>query len=326
MTIHQRNKQLIWTYFQKSNTNPTQIPPLTQEITHADVVWHGFHPIGKLEGLEALINQFWQPLLKAILDLHRRPYHFLAGRFEGGDWVASTGDFIGTFANDWLGIKATGSSVHFRYGEFLKLEEGKVAEVRFLVDLIELIHQTGLRLLPQSPGKELWIPGPMAGDGVLLEPQDETESKKSLELIESMIFKGLNKYDQKNQDSQDLAKHWHEHMVWHGPIGVGSAYSLNDFKKSAQGPIVSAFPDRKGAGHKARVAEGHLAASTGWPSLVGTHKHRFLDWEPTGEKVGWNIMDFWKRDGDKLLENWVLIDLLDAGLQSGVDLLDNLIR
>ena len=32
-------------------------------------------------------------------------------------------------------------------------------------------------------------------------------------------------------------------------------------------------------------------------------------------------MDFWKREGDKLLENWVMIDLIEAALESGVDLL-----
>ncbi len=32
-------------------------------------------------------------------------------------------------------------------------------------------------------------------------------------------------------------------------------------------------------------------------------------------------MDFWKRDGDLLHENWNLIDLIDAALQAGIDLL-----
>ena len=49
-----------------------------------------------------------------------------------------------------------------------------------------------------------------------------------------------------------------------------------------------------------------------------------MNWPPTGERIGWNIMDFWKRDGDKLLENWVMIDLIDAALASGVDLLADL--
>ena len=139
-----------------------------------------------------------------------------------------------------------------------------------------------------------------------------------------MIPSDLNKYDQKSQDSQGLERFWHPHMAWHGPVGIGSVYGLDEFKQNAQGPIVRAFPDRKGVGHQARIAEGHFAASTGWPSLVGTHQNYYMGWAPTGRKVGWNIMDLWKRDGDLLHENWVMIDLIGAGLELGVDLLANL--
>ena len=136
-----------------------------------------------------------------------------------------------------------------------------------------------------------------------------------------MIFGGLNKYDGKSQESQGLERFWHADLVWHGPVGIGSAYGLDEFKQNAQGPIVGAFPDRRGVGHQARIAEGKFAASTGWPSLAGTHVNKFMDWEPTGERIGWNIMDFWKRMGDKLHENWVMIDLIGAALESEVDLL-----
>ena len=53
---------------------------------------------------------------------------------------------------------------------------------------------------------------------------------------------------------------------------------------------------------------------------MGTHLGEFLGWQPTRRQVGWNIMDFWRRDGGLLRENWVLIDLVDAALQSGVEL------
>jgi hypothetical protein len=87
---------------------------------------------------------------------------------------------------------------------------------------------------------------------------------------------------------------------------------------------VRAFPDRRGIGHQSRIAEGTFAASTGWPSLSGTHCKDYMGWAPTGERIGWNIMDFWRRDGDLLGENWVMIDLIGAALESGVDLLAEL--
>jgi predicted ester cyclase len=316
-----QNKRLVWNYWQgitRSNVENAI------GVLHPDVVWHGFQPLRHLHGADEVLSKFWLSLLNAIPDLVRRTYVLLGGHFEGGDWVAGTGDFIGTFAHDWLGIPANGHSVRFRFGEFCKVQDNKIVEIRIIVDLPNLIRQAGISLLPPNYGRDIWTPGPLAGDGILLNEQDPVESAKSLKLVEEMIFGGLNKYDQKNQDSQGLERFWHPQMVWHGPTGIGSAYGLDEFKKNAQGPIVRAFPDRKGVGHQARIADGYFAASTGWPSLAGTHLKQYMDWAPTGQKIGWNIMDFWKRDGNLLRENWVMIDLIGAALESGVDLLAKL--
>ena len=319
---NKHTKELVWNYWQNMNRGAN--PDIFVNIFHEDTIWHGFLPLRHLNGSAEIWTQFWQPLLAAIPDLTRRPYLFIGGRFEDHDWACGTGDFIGAFANDWLGIPASGSGVHFRFGEFCKVVDNQIVEIRIIVDLPDLMRQSGINLLPPSYGRDLWIPGPLAGDGILLSEQDPAESARTLNLVETMIFGGLNNYDQKNQDSQGLERFWHPHMVWHGPVGIGSAYGLDEFKQNAQGPIVRAFPDRKGVGHQARLAEGCFAASTGWPSLVGTHQNEFMGWQPTGEKIGWNIMDFWKRDGDLLLENWVMIDLIGAALESGVDLLSQL--
>ncbi len=321
--MYQQNKKLVWNYWQGMNGGRNT--NVLFDTFHRDTVWHGFQPLRHLKGSAEIWARFWQPLLSALPDLTRRPYHFIGGHFEGGDWVCGTGDFIGTFANDWIidnvVIHASGSSVHFRFGEFCKIAEGRIEEIRIIIDLPDLARQAGIKLLPPNYGRDIWIPGPLAGDGVLLDEQDLAESAKTLSLVEGMIFGGLNKYDQKSQDSQGLERFWHPHMVWHGPVGIGSAYGLAEFKKNAQGPIVRAFPDRKGVGHQARIADGHFAASTGWPSLAGTHRNEYMGWAPTGERIGWNIMDFWKRDGDLLAENWVMIDLIGAARESGVDLL-----
>lgn len=320
---HQHNKKLVWHYWQIMNADGDS--QVLAKTLHPEVVWHGFQPLRHLSGSEEISTKFWQPLHDAIPDLARRPYLFIGGQFEGGYWVCGTGDFIGTFSQDWklgdIGIPASGTSVHFRFGEFCKVQEDKIVEIRIIVDLPDLARQAGINLLPLNFGRDLWIPGPRVGDGILFDEQDPAQSQKTLHLVESMIFGGLNKYDGVNQDSQGLELFWHPHMVWYGPVGIGSAYGLDEFKRNAQGPIVRAFPDRRGNGHQARIAEGYFAASTGWPSLVGTHKNDYLNWPATGERIGWNIMDFWKRDGDKLLKNWVMIDLIGAALESEIDLL-----
>ena len=331
---NQENKQTVWAYWQSMNGRNTGVQTTAETLSqymHNSVEWHGFEPLRHLNGVDEIESQFWQPLKQAIPDLTRRPYHFIGGEYAddrfgtAGEWVCGTGDFVGTFANDWaLGdiiIPASGNTVHFRFGEFCKIEDGKIAQIRIIIDLPDLLRQSGIVLFPSSYGRDIWTPGPLAGDGVCLDEQGPAETEKTFDLVTTMIFGGLNKYDGKSQESQGLENYWHQHMVWHGPVGIGSAYGMDEFKKNAQGPIVNAFPDRRGVGHQSRIADGKFAASTGWPSLGGTHQRKFMDWEPTGERIGWNIMDFWKRDGDKLLENWVVIDLIGAAKASNVDLL-----
>lgn len=333
--INQKNKQLVWDYWQVMNRGEDETT--LADYLHTEVDWHGFRPLRHLTGASEVWSHFWQPLRRALPDLHRRPYHFIGGhysdpRFGTGDWVCGTGDFMGTFANDLLlgdicvpaGNDVQRRSVHFRFGEFCKVENNKIVEIRIIIDLPDLLRQVGIELMPPSFGRDMWIPGPLAGDGVCLEEQPAAETVQTFNLVTEMIFGGINKYDGKDQASQGLERFWHNHMVWHGPVGIGSSYGMDEFKRNAQGPIVAAFPDRRGPGHRARIADGRFAASTGWPSLVGTHVNQFMNWPPTGERIGWNIMDFWKRDGDKLLENWVMIDLIDAALASGVDLLADL--
>lgn len=316
---NQQNKALVWRYWQAMNGEP-----LTNFLAQ-DAVWHGFLPLRHLHGRDEIHAQFWQPLHHAIPDLIRQPYHFIGGHFEGNDWVCGTGEFTGTFTHDWqlnhLTIPANDQPVHFRFGEFCKIIDGQIHEIRLIIDLPDLLRQTGIELLPPNYGRDSRVPGPSTGDGICLDVQAPAGSAKTYDLVTNMIFGGLNKYDGQDQASQGLEQYWHNDMVWHGPVGIGSAYGLDEFKRNAQGPIVHAFPDRRGVGHQARIAEGNFAASTGWPSLGGTHLNRYMDWEPTGQYIGWNIMDFWRRDGHKLRENWVMIDLIGAALASGVDLL-----
>ena len=91
--------------------------------------------------------------------------------------------------------------------------------------------------------------------------------------------------------------------------------------------FLGAFPDRRGGSHKARLAEGNYVASTGWPSVLATHTGESLGRPPTGERIGMRVMDFWRRDGEKLAQNWVfidIIDIIDIFRQFGIDLFASL--
>jgi hypothetical protein len=61
-------------------------------------------------------------------------------------------------------------------------------------------------------------------------------------------------------------------------------------------------------------------ASTGWPSLRCTHTGEYLGAPTTVYKIGMRLMDWWRREGELLVENWVFIDMVDLFLQMGVDI------
>jgi hypothetical protein len=61
-------------------------------------------------------------------------------------------------------------------------------------------------------------------------------------------------------------------------------------------------------------------ASSGWPSIRATHSGGdWLGLAPTGKPVTMRVMDFWRREGERLAENWVFVDVIDLLHQLGVD-------
>ncbi len=315
------NKYRVWEYWSLLNsTSQTKHNSIHQDYLSPDLIWFGPHPFNSITGREALEFCFYKPLFHSFPDLHRKTDIFMSGNFRGKEWVSATGHFIGTFTHDWLGIPANGKVTYIRFGQFSRIEEGKIVETRILFDLIDLMRQVGIHVLPPSAGTEWVVPGPQKKDGVLLSEQDPTATQKSLELVESMIF-GLMTYDQSNLNSMGMERFWDpDKMVWYGPTGIGTTYGLDGFQKDHQQPFLHAFPDRKGGFHVSRFAEGHYIASTGWPSVLTTHKGEYLGTQATGKKVGMRVMDWWKREEDLLTENWVFIDLPHLFLQFGIDL------
>ncbi|MCY4525573.1 MAG: nuclear transport factor 2 family protein [Anaerolineaceae bacterium] len=316
-------KQLVWDFALAREAGPDARRRLDRFLA-PELEWQGIQPLRRLEGRDAFYERFLQPLYHAFPDWRRRPCLFLGGEFEGKVWVAGMGDAIGSFVKEWtlapdLVIPPTGFSLRTRYGEFCRVESGRIVEIRYLMDLPALLLQAGIELIPPGAAHQIWPPGPATGDGLRHAERDPAESARTLALVEAMIFGGLNKYDGRDPDSQDLVQYWHPQMTWHGPRGTGSSLNLDEFRHLAQAPFLRMTPDRKGVGHRARIAEGHYAASTGWPASVGTMTGDFLDWPASGREMRLNVMDFWRREGDMLREDWVLIDMIDAAAQAGVD-------
>jgi predicted ester cyclase len=331
MKTLQEAKNIVWAAMQQLPGNATTTPtahdarPALAQFYAPDCECHVFHPINQAHGIEAMAEKFWNPLLRAMPNLERRCDLFFAGEFDGrfcggqGVWVTAHGYLLGTMVQDWLGIPASNDTVFVRIGEFYRVEGGKIAEARILLDLVDVMRQCGIEVLPRSTGARLVVPGPQMHDGLLLQSTDPTEARMSMDSLDRMIG-GLKSFNQKDLQSMGMHAFWHADMMWYGPCGIGTSRRVEGFQKHHQQPFLHAFPDRVGGNHRSRIAEGHYIASTGWPSVRATHKGSYLGVPATGQPISMRVADWWRREGDVLRENWVMIDLPELLLQMGVDL------
>ena len=300
-----------------------------RELLSADCQWHVGHPINLLAGPEAVAAGFFAPLAAAFPDLERRSDLFFGGHWDGlldggaGWWVTCVGHYLGSFKADWLGIPATGELAWLRFGEFYRIVDGRIAEARILLDIVDLARQAGRPVLPKSNGQDILVPGPRHHDGLLLGVSDPQQGRDSLAQVMAMIG-GLMRFDQANLKSMGMASHWHPDMMWYGPGGIGSSRAISGFERHHQAPFLHAFPDRKGGKHRARFAEGAFVASTGWPSIHATNRGDYLGVPASHAPITMRVMDHWRCESGLLRENWVLIDLPHLMLQMGVDLMARL--
>jgi predicted ester cyclase len=300
----------------------TGAQPLCSALYAPDCQFHISAPVELCSGTAALYAHFWTPLLRAFPDLERRTDILLSGNFKDGDWFASSGYFIGHFEQPLFGIKPSGRPHWLRFGWYDRVEADKVVESYVILDIARLLIEVGQWPLRDQLG-ESWSPAPQTQDGIALTHADPAESKKSLDLVEAMIA-GLMRFDGTSLASMGMVRFWTPQFQWYGPGGIGSARGHKDYERAHQGPFLKAFPDRIGGNHKCRIGDGVYVASTGWPSINATHTGD--DWiglPATNKRITQRIMDFWRREDDMLVENWVFIDMVDLIRQLGVELLPN---
>jgi predicted ester cyclase len=326
------SKQAVWDWWAAlDNPDPAVAEAATRALLHAGLVFHGHDPVNQLQGLDAFLEGFWRPLRTAFPDLRRQAHLFMGGasngrrdgdaRRDGRHWVSGTGLMNGTFAADYLGIPATGQRVSLRWGEFCRIEEGRVAEIYFQIDLIDFLQQIGISVLPTARGVDGIWPAPRAGDGIMLQAQDEAQSRYSLDHIWRFIFQGLNSFDQSDLRSMGMADWFHPRVHWFGPGGIGACLDFAAFETLHQQPWLVAFPDRSVQDLDALIAEGPFSGAPGWAGVIATHSGPYLDCPPTGRRIAVNGMDWWKREGEVYTENWVFVDMVYLFRQFGVDLL-----
>ncbi|SNR66698.1 ester cyclase [Halorubrum vacuolatum] len=204
------------------------------------------------------------------------------------------------------------------------MEDGMIVETRTIFDHLDLLRQAGYRFFP-SLAPETLIPGPTTQDGLLFDEYEDSQTEQTMQLVEDMLFEGLNSYEEEGLEGMEMNQYWHDDFMWYGPAGIGTTRGIDGFQDFHQGPFLKAFADREVGHHDARIAEGQYCASTGWPAVIGTHVgDGWLGLPATGKSADMRVIDVWRREGDLLAENWVFIDMIDLLNQLGVDVFDRL--
>lgn len=291
--------------------------------TSADWVWRGMYPFYEQQGAEAVATVFWQPYLKAFSATQRREDVFIAGRNDIDDfqsiWVISMGHIVGLFDQPWLGIRPTRMMTYLRYAEFHKVEQGQITETAFFFDIPHVMAQAGQNLFPHQTAAHIITPGPRTHDGLLHGPQDPAAGQATLALINSMIA-DINA-TKRPTPQDELAQCWHDDMAWYGPTGIGATYTIDRYIEQHQQPFRTQLADRVFNGHKCRLAEGNYGGFFGWANLTLRNKGGFLGMTACDKAADMRVVDIYRRDGDKLAENWIFIDILHFLSQQGLSVL-----
>lgn len=329
-TDFQTQKGVVRAYMAAFDKAPLNaLADVLDQHVSPDYHWRGMHPFYEQRGANAAAQVFWQPLKTSLTHLQRREDIFFAGQNayagEPQVWTCSMGHFLGLFDVDWLGIPKTRKIVFLPYAEFHRVEEGRIAESALFIDIIRIMQQAGIDPFPNQTAMALIQPGPRTHDGVLLGHHDPQETKDTLDLVSKMVadLTHLNKTGNDTCSPAYLARTWHDDMLWYGPAGIGSTYTIERYQEQHQYPFRERLSNKVFNGHVTRFGESNYAGWFGWPNLNNTNTGGFLGLPKSDIHAEMRIVDIYRRCGDKLAENWVFIDVLYYLMQHGIDLLKN---
>ena len=324
MSNFQSEKKLVKAYFDElENVSADGVKDVLKKYMSNDYSFKGVYPFREQNGVDAVVDVFWKPLMSSIKHIQRRQDIFIAGENEisGENWVMSMGHFMGLFDEEYMGVRPTGKMISLRYAEFSCVEDGKITRTGLFIDLIGFMIQAGVNPLPPSTGQYFVYPGPKNHDGLLFEDAPAEEGVATLALVNKMVddLSELNDSGAMGCPPEVLEKSWAKNMIWYGPGGIGASYTIPRYQLQHQLPFRNNLDDKKFNGHVCRFAEGNFACFFGWPNLSNRAIGGFLGL-PAGHSADMQVVDVYYREGDKLSENWVLIDIPYWLKQQGLDI------
>ena len=290
------------------------------------------HPFNKLNGHEEIQN-FWEKLFHTLPDIERRDSIFVMGNnfsderslidIEGTQLVASISHYQGTFDKEFLGIPASKKVVYLRSCEVHQFSDDRIIKSYMLLDFLNLMNQVGLWPISPSLGTDFFWPIPATCDGVRISENISISNGENYNTVMKM-HKALGEYDGQNIESMKHAQYWSKNFLWYGPAGIGTSKGMKNFRNFHQVPFLRGFPDRKGASHYIRIEDGNYVVTGGWPSVEATHGGEWLGIPATNKRIKMRVMDFYRLENNRIVENWVPIDIIHILYQMGFDVFGRL--
>ncbi|MCP5001555.1 MAG: ester cyclase [Hyphomicrobiales bacterium] len=278
------------------------------------------HPINEGRQSDGYYTDIIAPIAEAFTGLTRQNYVVIGGDYEGSEWVTSTGYFYGHFNRPLFGIPPSARMAFLRFGEFHRMEAGKIVESQVFLGFAELIFALGLWPLSASQGYEGVVPGPATQDGIVIGPTKPKRSRASADLVEDMLL-------ELTSENCAWRPYWDDRMVWYGPGGLGT-YATIDAFADFQRPFEQTFEGWgdgqnegiAGVGSSCKAGDGDYVFLSGWPQITGIHVKPFLGIGPTHHRVYMRDCDWWRCKDGKIIENWCMLDIPHLLLQLDYDL------
>lgn len=318
-----RNKHALKSYCQAFHTPNASIALNAVDGFFApNAVINVVHPLNEMSNPQEYKERFLNPLHASFALLSRNEYIALGGNYNDGEWLACTGYYSGNFVNPWLGIKPTGALAYLRFAEFHRMEAGYAVESYIFLDIPALMMASGVwpinDVVAVHQGYTGYIPGPATADGLVWHNTNQKRSDSTMQHTEEMLLNLATK-------DELWRPYWHEHMNWYGPAAFGAFKGIEEFA-NFQTPFEQTFTEwisgimpGSVTSHFVRTADGDYSCLGGWPSLNCLQAKPFLGQASKGERLYMRVCDFWRREGDLLAENWVIVDIPHVLDQMGFD-------
>ena len=124
-----KNKGLYLSFLESFDTGRLQaVETAAAAIFARNAQINASHPINEATDGTGYVDDVIAPIMVAFEGCTRQNYIVLGGEYLGTEWVTSTGYFHGYFSKPLYGIPPNGKLAFLRFGEFHRVEGGKIVE------------------------------------------------------------------------------------------------------------------------------------------------------------------------------------------------------